>query len=105
MHLANKDFESEPEGPWFAGMIMEWEDDNALMFLPDSLLDVRDLMKRLMKASPKKQIVFSTDYQFGGKRREHREISFVKFFDLHTHRRLRYNKLYFIRADSPSEAR
>jgi hypothetical protein len=104
VHLANKDFESEPEGCWFAGKIMEWKDDDALMFLPDSLLDVRDLMKRLLKASPENRIVFSTDYQFGGKRREHEEISFSKFFDLHTHRRLRYNSLYFIRADLPNDA-
>ena len=104
VHLANKDFESEPEGLWFAGRVMEWKDDNALMFLPDSLLDVRDLMKRLLKVSPEKRIVFSTDYQFGGKRREHGEISFAKFFDLHTRRQLRYNSLYFIRADSSSDA-
>jgi len=105
VHLANKQYESEPEGCWFAGMIMEWKDDDALMFLPDSLLDVRDLMKRLLKVSPENRIVFSTDYQFGGNRRERGEISFAKFFDLHTRRQLRYNSLYFIQADSSSEPR
>lgn len=100
LHLANKDFENEPDGGWFAGQVMDWKDDsNALVFLPDSLLDVRDLMKRLLKDSPENRIVFSSDYQFGGKRREHGEIIFEKFFDLHARRRLRYNSLYFIRSD------
>ena len=102
VHLANKELEKEPEGGWFAGMIMDWEDANALMFLPDTLLDTRDLMKRLLKASPENRIVFSTDFQLGGKRREHGEISFAKFFDLHARGRLRYNSLYFIRGDSSS---
>ncbi|MGI8965206.1 MAG: hypothetical protein ACR2H1_03850 [Limisphaerales bacterium] len=99
VHLADKKFESEPEGCWFADMIMEWKEDNALRFLPDTLPDVRDLMQHLLKASPENRITFSSDYQFGDKRREHGEIHFAKFFDLHTHDRLRYNHLYFIRAN------
>ena len=66
VHLANKEFEREEEGCWFAGMLMEWDDDDALVFCAEARGDVADLMQRLIAASPEKRITFSTDYQFGG---------------------------------------
>lgn len=119
VHLANKDMEGHEDGGWFAGKIMDWlgggtitipllevneeimdgQEDETLLFLPDTLLDVRDLMQRLLAASPEKRIVFSTDYQFGGKRRECGEITLSRFFDLHAKQKLRYNHLWFIKVD------
>lgn len=99
VHLANKNMEGREDGYWFAGKIMDWQEDDALVFLPDTLLDVRDLMKRLLAASPQKQIVFSTDYQFGNERCECGEITLSHFFDLHAKQKLRYNNLWYIKAD------
>ena len=100
VHLANKQYEGHEEGCWFAGMIMDWKgDDDALIFLPDTLLNVRDLMKRLFAASPHHRITFSTDYQFGGDRQECGEVTFSAFFDLHARRSLRYNSLWILRPD------
>lgn len=121
VHLANKDMEGHEDGPWFAGKIMDWQgggtitpppfgvgfdeeimedqDDTALVFLPETLLDVRDLMQRLLAASPEKRILFSTDYQFGSNRRECGEIAFSRCFDLHAQHKLRYNHLRYLRAD------
>jgi len=104
VHLANKDMEGYEDGCWFAGMIMDWQEDEtedeALVFLPDTLLDVRDLMQRLLAASPEHRITFSTDYQFGSERRECGEILFSRFFDLHARRELRYNHLWYVKPDS-----
>ena len=101
VHLANKDMEGHEDGCWFAGKIMDWQrDDNALIFLPDTLLDVRDLMQRLIAASPQRHITFSTDYQFGGRRRECGEITFSQFFDLHARRKVRYNRFWYVTPDT-----
>ena len=100
VHLANKSFEGEEDGGWFAGMIMDWEDDDALVFLPETRLDVSDLMQRLIAASPERRITFSTDYQFGGERQEGGEITFSEFFRLHDERALRYNRFWYVRPDA-----
>ena len=97
VHLANKDFEGDDDGFWFAGQIMDWSSDDALVFLPDTRRDIADLMQRLLAASPRHEVVFSTDYQFGGDMREHRLISVSEFFDLHDRFMLRYNHLWRIR--------
>lgn len=100
VHLANKHMEGHEDECWFAGMIMDWHEDETLLFLPDTLLDVWDLMKHLLEASPQNRITFSTDYQFGSERREYGEISLSQFFDLHARHELRYNHMWHIKPDA-----
>jgi hypothetical protein len=99
VHLANKSMEGHEDGCWFAGMIMDWDDDEALVFLPDTLLDVRDLMLRLLAVSPQQRIIFSTDYQFGSERQECGEITLSRLFELHGSKALRYNQLWYVTKD------
>lgn len=73
--------------------------DTVLVFLPETSTDLEDLMSRLLDASPEHRITFSSDYQFGGNRRECGELTLTEFFDLHDARLLKYNSLYFIRTD------
>jgi len=73
--------------------------DTVLVFLPDTRSDVHDLMRKLLDASPQHRITFSSDYQFGGERRECGEVTLSEFFALHDRRQLWYNALYYIRAD------
>lgn len=100
VHLANKELEGEEDRIWFAGRLMNWEDDEALVFLPDAHSDVTDLMQHLIAASPHHRIIFSTDYQFGGERQECGETTLTDFFDLHDRQALRYNTLYFVKPDT-----
>lgn len=97
VHLANKSFEGEEGGGWFAGQIMNWDDADSLYFLPETRRDIIDLMQRLIAASPEHRITFSTDYQFGGDRKECGEINILEFFRLHDARKLRYNRFWYIR--------
>lgn len=99
VHLANKDCEGEKYYGWFAGDIMHWEESNSpLVFLPDALADIRNLMIRLLAASPSGTLIFSTDYQFGGDRTIAGEIGFDDFFRLHGKKALRYNTLYYLKS-------
>lgn len=107
VHLANKDMEGE-EGCWFAGQLMDWTSmgdelakscETVLVFRTEARDDVKDLMQRLLAASPQHRITFSTDYQFGGERRECGEVTLTQFFAFHDRRLFRYNSLFIIRAD------
>lgn len=107
-HLANKELEHTKAGCWFAGDLINWNEtgDDAkgetstLIFQSDALLDIRDLMQRLLAASPQKRIIFSTDYQFGGNRRERGNISLSQLFELHANRELHFNHLWHVHPDS-----
>lgn len=98
VHLANKELEHS-RSLWFAGNIMDWPCDDALLFTSETRDDVMDFMRHLIAASPQKRLAFSTDYQFGGPRRECGEISLSQFFQLHDQHALRYNCLWYVRAD------
>ncbi len=99
VHLANKSFEGADGGYWFAGTIMDWKDDDALVFLPETRRDVADLMQQLIAASPERRITFSTDYQFGGDRQECGAVTLAEFFRLHDEHALRYNRLWYVEPD------
>ena len=104
VHLANNDLEGDTE-VWFAGKIMDWSETDTngvqvLIFLPETWTDLKDLMRRLLDASPQHRIMFSTDYQFGGKAMECGEVSLTEFFCRHDSGKLRYNTLFFIRQDA-----
>jgi hypothetical protein len=94
VHLANKSFEGEEDGGWFAGKIMSWAEDDSLVFLPEARRDIADLMQRLVAASPERLITFSTDYKFGGDQQECGEVTLDEFFRLHDGHELRYNRLW-----------
>lgn len=72
--------------------------DRTLIFLPEVLADIKDLMQRLLDASPQHRMTFSSDYQFGGERREGGEVTLTEFFDLHDRRLLLYNSLFYVRS-------
>lgn len=97
VHLANKSLKHKRDGFWFAGEIMDWSYDDSLMFLPNTRRDIEDLMRRLIDASPARRITFSTDYQFGGRKKKCDEVTVSDFFQLHDKKVLRYNKLWHIR--------
>ena len=118
VHLANKDMEGDTSF-WFAGKIMDWDRDGALVFLPETRRDVADLMLRLIAASPQHRITFSTDIQWelvppSPTRRvtvingveweeddaqECGEVTFSEFFRLHDEHALKYNCLWYVRPD------
>lgn len=104
VHLANKSFEDDEGGAWFAGAIMDWDDDKALVFLPETRRDIEDLMKRLIFASPERRITFSTDYQFGGRRKKCETLTLHEFLRLHDKLLLRYNKLWHIHSEGLNES-
>lgn len=100
VHLADKDLEGG--FPWFAGQLFEWsegydsEGDQVLRFRSEIVAEVQDLLQRLLDASPVDRILFSTDYQFGGDRREGGECDLQSFWDRHAHEDLRFNTLYYL---------
>jgi hypothetical protein len=56
------------EGCWFTGEATDWNLNVALVFLPlvflpQAKLDVVDLIHQLLRASPERWIIFSTDNQ------------------------------------------
>ena len=100
VHLASKSFEGEQgEGWWFAGEVMDWNSGDALVFLPHAKLDVIDLIHQLLRASPEGRILFSTDNQSDDIRQVCGEVSLSDFLQLHDDHVLRYNSLWYIRAD------
>ena len=74
--------------------------DSVLSFRPRVRSEIIDLLQRMLDASPTRRITFSTDYQCGGKRREHGECTLTEFLDAHDRRMLVYNALYNITADA-----
>ncbi len=64
LHLGNQG--QEGGDGWFAGMLMNWDrEDHSLVFQPHVSSEVRDLLLRLLEASPSGDVTFSSDYQFG----------------------------------------
>lgn len=99
IHLGNKDLEEEKDDFWFAGKLMDWKYDENLVFLPNSFKEVADLMQKLIILSPQKHILFSSDYQFGGEKKQYDEVALSQFFKLHDQKKLHYNSIYFIYSD------
>ena len=99
-HLGNKEQEKDPEGYWFAGGVMDWTEARTVFFPREARSEFQDLLIRLLRASPEGRVLFSTDYQFGGKRRVFGEICLSSFLAMHDERKLKYNVLYYIRKDA-----
>ena len=78
---------------------MEWTEDDALVFRPETRRDIANLMQYLLAASPEQKITFSTDYQFGGERQECGEVTLDEFFRLHDSHALRYNRIWHLKSN------
>lgn len=98
VNLANKELEGS-KSTCYAGTVMDWPCDDALLFRSETRDDVRDLMQRLLDASPQHRVAFAAEYQFGGEKCECGEISLSEFFQLHDRHALRYNCLWYVRSD------
>ncbi|HSI63634.1 MAG TPA: hypothetical protein VLE43_10965 [Candidatus Saccharimonadia bacterium] len=98
VNVANKELEAVSNVS-YAGTVVDWPCDDALLFRSESRDDVMDLMQRLLKASPQHRLAFATEYQFGGEQKECGEISISEFFNLHDRHALRYNTLWYVRSD------
>ena len=69
-----------------------WEE---LRFKPEYIPQVHHILRELLAASPEGKVLFTTDYQFGPKRRRYkRPLSLGKFWALHTEGKLWANALY-----------
>lgn len=96
-HLGNKDQEKDPGGCWFAGGVMDWTEDRTVFFPSEAFAEFQDFVQRLLRASSEQRVIFSTDYQFGGRRSVFGEVRRDSFFAMHNARKLKYNALYYIR--------
>jgi len=65
-----------------------------LRFLPEYAPSVYALLETLLEASPRGQVLFTSDYQFGPRRRYQRPMKLDKFWALHDAGRLHMNALY-----------
>ncbi|MEO1131456.1 MAG: hypothetical protein AAFX40_01985 [Cyanobacteria bacterium J06639_1] len=97
VHLANKNLEKH-RGFWFTGRLMDWEqEDNVMRFKQDVLPQVVSLMHQLIQYSPTSDLIFLTDYQFGGQRQVIESLmSASEFLRLHDENQLNFNTLYRI---------
>jgi hypothetical protein len=83
-------------GPYFAGQLLErwWE---RVEFKRQYVPPMNRFMKALLAASPEGRLLFTSDYQFGGRpRRFTKERSLDQFWDLHSAKKLHINALYAI---------
>jgi hypothetical protein len=100
-HLGSP-FCSKPDyrGPFFAYELLSRRsllgDLNGLLeFAPNFVLDLRPLLGLLLQLSPLRQVVFTTDWQFGPTPPERSQpVSPGQFWRLHAGRHLRLNSLY-----------
>jgi len=73
-----------------------------LRFKPEYVPCVQHILSTLLAASPEGKILFTSDYQFGPKRRRYkRPLTLDKFWTLHTEGRLWANALYPIVQKKP----
>ena len=69
-----------------------------LEFRPEFMASMHELLGLLMESSPVRQLLFTSDWQFGPKRRYRSPIMTLgEFWSLHDSRRLRLNGAYPIR--------
>lgn len=99
VHIGNKEFENNKDSFWYAGEIMNWEED-AVVFLKETFRDLKDLIQRMIDSSPNNEILFSTDYQFGPEKpMDFGAVSIEEFYEFHRLKKLRWNSIYKIQAE------
>jgi hypothetical protein len=85
----------------------DWYDDDGnsnglednLEFIEEVAPYVHSMLETLLKSSPVKQVLFTSDYQFGPKpAKRFAPIPFAKFWELHDIGKIRMNAAYWINA-------
>jgi hypothetical protein len=122
VHLANKDCERDPDGFWFGGDLIDWEEGELALPVYESedqpgaedtwngedqlhrfrfessvLEDLRALIVVLMDSSPVGEVWFTTDLQFGPSSKTQATVSLDEFFDQLRSSELSWHCLYRIR--------
>ena len=97
-HLGNPEMREKESGGFFAGQLLDWHvEADILKFEPEFASAVQTLLEKLLAASPLQKVIFSSDYQFGGKaRRYKRPLTLTNFWEKHDAKKLRLNALYFL---------
>jgi hypothetical protein len=122
VHLASKSCESDPEGFWFAGDLIDWDDGGIVIptyesgdelndedkwhgedqldkfrFESSVLNDLRALIGILLESSSVGEVWFTTDIQFGPSIKTQMTVTLSEFFDQLVSSELRWHCLYRIR--------
>ena len=100
-HLGNPDLKKGRAGRlFFAWELLSDHSRSAsrsrlLEFRPEFVPALNDLLRGLLELSPRRQLLFTSDYQFGPKR-PYRSSSLMldEFWALHSTRKLRLNSSY-----------
>jgi hypothetical protein len=106
-HWGNPNMKCEKDGWFFAYELLsekclEQKNNRFLEFKSEYAPFVRFILHELLNASPIKQVVFTSDWQFGPKRAERFEpIISAGFWKLHDAFKLRLNSLYYLSENSP----
>jgi len=102
-HLGNPKLRREPDGWFFAyELLSEQKHNRFLEFKSEFVPFIKFIFHELLKVSPAKQIVFTSDWQFGPKRPERFEpMTSEVFWKLHDSLKLRLNSLYYLSENSP----
>ncbi|SRR5579872_613589 len=103
-HLGNPDLKNRRKGrAFFAYDLLSDRSRSAarptfLEFRPEFVPGIRELLGSLVQSSPMREVLFTSDWQFGPKRAYRSPIvSLEEFWSLHDARKLRLNAAYPIR--------
>jgi hypothetical protein len=100
VHVGNPDFRDDKDGPFFAGLTVDWDADTPkgyFRFLDQYKPNIDKLLNIALGKSPIKRICFLTDYQFGPKKKKFVILDTIKgFWNKHDRRGLRFNTMYEI---------
>lgn len=99
IHLGNSEFKKSQNEGFFAGNLINWENEvkNDFKFLQEFEVDLKNLIKLAQKNSTKKTIYFLSDYQFSKRKPKLIEnLTLKDFFKLYDEKGLEFNRIYLI---------
>jgi hypothetical protein len=100
-HLGNPDLKETPSGRcFFAYELLSEASKNAefLEFAPEYRVGVESFLESLMAESPVRELIFTSDWQFGPEWTQREPpLGMEEFWRLHDRRELKLNALYSIR--------
>lgn len=100
IHLGNSEFKKSQNEGFFAGNLINWENEvkNDFKFLQEFEVDLKNLIKLAQKNSTKKTIYFLSDYQFSKRKPKLIEnLTLKDFFKLYDKKGLEFNRIYQIK--------
>ncbi len=74
------------------------DSDDNMEFRSEYAPSLKKILEKLLHSSPVRQILFTTDYQFGPDTERFGLISFEKFWQMHDAGRIRMNTSYLVTA-------